>query len=73
EKADAVIAEKPKKKDLKRKSSGIKIDEGISKLKHDKTRKEDDSSTDTDDVPLAQKLKQKTSKAYAKEMHEKFS
>ncbi|MCI83343.1 hypothetical protein A2U01_0104619, partial [Trifolium medium] len=36
EKADAVVAEKAKKKDVKRKSSGIKIDEGRSKLKHDK-------------------------------------
>ncbi|MCI79298.1 hypothetical protein A2U01_0100569, partial [Trifolium medium] len=33
---EAVVAEKAKKKYLKRKSSGIKIDEGISKMRHDK-------------------------------------
>ncbi|MCI85624.1 hypothetical protein A2U01_0106903, partial [Trifolium medium] len=33
----------------------------------------DESSTESDDVPLAQRLKQKTSQAYAKEMHKKFS
>ncbi|MCI42910.1 hypothetical protein A2U01_0064147, partial [Trifolium medium] len=74
EKADAVIAKKPKKKDLKRKPSGIRIDEGRSKLKHDKARKEDDSSTESDDVvPMSQKLKQKTSKDFAKEMNKQFS
>ncbi|MCI69345.1 hypothetical protein A2U01_0090607, partial [Trifolium medium] len=36
DKKEAVIAEKAKKKDLKRKSSGIKIDEGGSKMRHDK-------------------------------------
>ncbi|MCI87845.1 hypothetical protein A2U01_0109130, partial [Trifolium medium] len=67
---DAVVAEKAKKKDLKRKSSGINIDKGRSKKRHDKSKKEDDSSTEVDDdVPLAQKLKQKTSETYAKEMH----
>ncbi|MCI89484.1 hypothetical protein A2U01_0110773, partial [Trifolium medium] len=50
EKTDAVIAKKPKKKDLKRKHPGIKIDEGRSKLKHDKARREDDSSTESDDA-----------------------
>ncbi|MCI30838.1 hypothetical protein A2U01_0052049, partial [Trifolium medium] len=73
QKVEAVVAEKAQKKNLKRKSSGIKIDEGRSKLIHDKRSKEDRSSTESDDVPLAQKLKQKTSKAYAKEMHKKFS
>ncbi|MCI43608.1 hypothetical protein A2U01_0064846, partial [Trifolium medium] len=38
-KEDVVVAEKAKKKDLKRKSTGIKIDEGRSKRRHDKTRK----------------------------------
>ncbi|MCI83007.1 hypothetical protein A2U01_0104281, partial [Trifolium medium] len=38
-KSDAAVAEKPKKKDSKRKFSGIKIDEGRSKSKHDKARK----------------------------------
>ncbi|MCI85775.1 hypothetical protein A2U01_0107054, partial [Trifolium medium] len=72
--ADAVVAEKAKRKDLKRKSSGVKIDEGRSKMRHDKASNKDESSTESDDdVPLAQKLKQKTSKAYAKEMHKKFS
>ncbi|MCI68567.1 hypothetical protein A2U01_0089828, partial [Trifolium medium] len=74
-KADAVVAEKAKKKDLKRKSSGVKIDEGRSKMRHDKASEQNDSSgtESDDDVPLAQKLKQKTPKAYAKEMHKKFS
>ncbi|MCI90653.1 hypothetical protein A2U01_0111947, partial [Trifolium medium] len=67
------VAEKAKKKDKKRKSSGIKIDEGRSKMRHDKRSKEDESSTESDAIPLAQRLKQKTSKAYAKEMHKKFS
>ncbi|MCI80383.1 hypothetical protein A2U01_0101654, partial [Trifolium medium] len=30
-------------------------------------------STESDETPLAQKLKQKTSEAYAKEIHKKFS
>ncbi|MCI49993.1 hypothetical protein A2U01_0071237, partial [Trifolium medium] len=73
-KSDAIVVEKPKKKDLKRKSSGIKIDEGRSKSKHDKARRKDESSTESDDViPLAQKLKQKTPKAFAKEMDKIFS
>ncbi|MCI92369.1 hypothetical protein A2U01_0113665, partial [Trifolium medium] len=63
-----VVAEKAKKKDKKRKSFGIKIDEGRSKMRHDKGSKNDDSGTESNDVPLAQKLKQKTSEAYAKEM-----
>ncbi|MCH98976.1 hypothetical protein A2U01_0019986, partial [Trifolium medium] len=61
------------KKDKKRKSSGIKIDEGRSKLKHDKRSKIDESSTESDEETLAQRLKQKSSEAYAKEMHKKFS
>ncbi|MCI67252.1 hypothetical protein A2U01_0088510, partial [Trifolium medium] len=48
--------------------------EGRSKMKHDKESKQNESSgTDSDDIPLTQKLKQKTSKAYAQEMHKKFS
>ncbi|MCI59481.1 hypothetical protein A2U01_0080736, partial [Trifolium medium] len=39
------VAEEAKKKDLKRKSSGIKIDDGRSKRRHDKKSKKDDSST----------------------------
>ncbi|MCI61526.1 hypothetical protein A2U01_0082783, partial [Trifolium medium] len=67
---EVVVAKKTKKKDKKRKSSGIKIDEGRSKMWHDKaSKKDDDSGIESDDIPLAQKLKQKTSKAYAKEMH----
>ncbi|MCI95771.1 hypothetical protein A2U01_0117070, partial [Trifolium medium] len=50
EKSDDVVAKKPKKKDLKRKSSGVKIDEGRSKSKHDKARKDNDSSTESDDA-----------------------
>ncbi|MCI36129.1 hypothetical protein A2U01_0057351, partial [Trifolium medium] len=73
EKAEAVVAEKAKKNDKKRKSSRVKIDEGRSKMRHDKKSKEDESSTESDDIPLAQKLKQKTSKAYTKEMHKNFS
>ncbi|MCI90197.1 hypothetical protein A2U01_0111488, partial [Trifolium medium] len=61
------------KKDKKRKSSGVKIDEGRSKRKHDKKDEKDDSSTESDDVPLTQKMKQKTSKEYAKDLNEKFS
>ncbi|MCI01051.1 hypothetical protein A2U01_0022075, partial [Trifolium medium] len=56
---EAVVAEKVKKKDLKRKSSGIKIDEERAKMRHNKRSKEDESSTESDDVPLAQRLKQK--------------
>ncbi|MCI80976.1 hypothetical protein A2U01_0102248, partial [Trifolium medium] len=62
-----------KKKDLKRKSSGIKIDEGRSKRRHDKSSKKDDSSTESDEETLAHRLRQKTSEAHAKEMHMKFS
>ncbi|MCI50033.1 hypothetical protein A2U01_0071277, partial [Trifolium medium] len=43
----AVIAEKDQKKDLKRKSrkySGIKIDDGRSKMKDDKASKQNESS-----------------------------
>ncbi|MCI85668.1 hypothetical protein A2U01_0106947, partial [Trifolium medium] len=42
-------------------------------MKHDKKSKKDDSSTESDEKTLAQRLKQKTSDAYAKEMHKKFS
>ncbi|MCI62337.1 hypothetical protein A2U01_0083594, partial [Trifolium medium] len=42
-------------------------------MRHDKASKQDDSGTESDDVPLAQRLKQKTSEAYAKEMLKKFS
>ncbi|MCI65766.1 hypothetical protein A2U01_0087024, partial [Trifolium medium] len=56
-----------------RKAPGIKIDEGRTKRKHDKKGGEDESSTESDDVPLSQKLKQKTSEGYAKEMHKTFS
>ncbi|MCI91778.1 hypothetical protein A2U01_0113073, partial [Trifolium medium] len=56
QKAEAVVVEKSMKKDKKRKSYGIKIDEGRSKLRHDKRSKEDES-TESDDVPLAQRLK----------------
>ncbi|MCI95459.1 hypothetical protein A2U01_0116757, partial [Trifolium medium] len=59
QKVEAAVAEKAKKKDLKRKAPGIKIDEGRTKRKHDKKGEEDESSTESDDVPLAQKLKQK--------------
>ncbi|MCI20396.1 hypothetical protein A2U01_0041558, partial [Trifolium medium] len=66
-------AEEGKKKDNKRKSSGVKIVEGRTKMKHDKKSKKDDSSTESDEEILAQRLKQKTSEAYAKEMHKKIS
>ncbi|MCI21100.1 hypothetical protein A2U01_0042264, partial [Trifolium medium] len=72
-KEEVVVAEEGKKKDKKRKSAGIKIDERRSKMKHDKRSKKDESSTESDEETLAQRLKQKTSEAYAKEMHEKFS
>ncbi|MCI77340.1 hypothetical protein A2U01_0098610, partial [Trifolium medium] len=70
---EKVVVEEVKKKDKKRKSSGITIDEGRSKLKHDKGNKKDDSCTESDEETLAQRLKHKTSEAYAKEMHKKFS
>ncbi|MCI42442.1 hypothetical protein A2U01_0063679, partial [Trifolium medium] len=74
EKEEMVVAEdSKKKKNKKRKTVGIKIDEGRSKRRHDKKSKKNDSSTETDDETLAQRLKQKTSEAYAKEMHQKFS
>ncbi|MCI69760.1 hypothetical protein A2U01_0091023, partial [Trifolium medium] len=38
------------KKDKKRKAPGIKIDEGRSKMKHDKKDEKDESSTESDDV-----------------------
>ncbi|MCI57783.1 hypothetical protein A2U01_0079034, partial [Trifolium medium] len=41
--------------------------------RHDKRSKKNDSSTETDEETLAQRLKQKTSEAYANEMHQKFS
>ncbi|MCI47368.1 hypothetical protein A2U01_0068609, partial [Trifolium medium] len=54
---EKVVAEKAKKKDRKRKFSGIKIDEGRSKMKDDKASKQNESSgTESDDVPLAQRL-----------------
>ncbi|MCI71052.1 hypothetical protein A2U01_0092315, partial [Trifolium medium] len=49
--------------DKKRKSSGIKIDEGRSKMRHDKGSKKDDSCTKSDEETMAQRLKQKTSEA----------
>ncbi|MCI53884.1 hypothetical protein A2U01_0075131, partial [Trifolium medium] len=70
---EAVVAEEGKKKDKKRRAPGIKIDEGRSKLKHDNMSKIDESSTESDEETLGQMLKQKTSEAYAKEMHKKFS
>ncbi|MCI76705.1 hypothetical protein A2U01_0097975, partial [Trifolium medium] len=42
-------------------------------MRHDKKAKISDSGTESDEETLAQKLKQKTSEAYAKEMHRKFS
>ncbi|MCI47575.1 hypothetical protein A2U01_0068817, partial [Trifolium medium] len=68
------MAEVGKKKgDKKRKAVGVRIDEERTKKRHDKKAKTSDSGTESDEVPLAQKLKQKTSEAYAKEMHQKFS
>ncbi|MCI64778.1 hypothetical protein A2U01_0086036, partial [Trifolium medium] len=68
EKEEAIVAEVgEKKKDKKRKSAGIKIDKGRSKRRHDKKSKKSDSSTESDEEILAQRLKQKTSEAYAKE------
>ncbi|MCI62132.1 hypothetical protein A2U01_0083389, partial [Trifolium medium] len=63
---EKVVVEEGKKKDKKRRSSGIKINDGRSKMKHDKRSKKDDSCTKTDEETLAQRLKQKTSEAYAK-------
>ncbi|MCI90969.1 hypothetical protein A2U01_0112263, partial [Trifolium medium] len=42
-------AEEGKKKDNKRKSSGVKIVEERTKMKHDKKSKKDDSSTESDE------------------------
>ncbi|MCI84246.1 hypothetical protein A2U01_0105522, partial [Trifolium medium] len=44
QKAEAMVVEKSMKKDKERKSYGIKIDEGRSKLRHDKRSKEDEST-----------------------------
>ncbi|MCI36108.1 hypothetical protein A2U01_0057330, partial [Trifolium medium] len=50
EKIEVVVTEEgKKKKDKKRKSSGIKIVEGRSKAKHDKRSKKDESSTESDE------------------------
>ncbi|MCI78178.1 hypothetical protein A2U01_0099448, partial [Trifolium medium] len=57
---EKVVVEEGKKKEKKRRSSSIKIDEGRSKLKHDKRSKKDDSCTESDEETIAQKLKQKT-------------
>ncbi|MCI47397.1 hypothetical protein A2U01_0068639, partial [Trifolium medium] len=70
---EKVVVEEGKKKDKKRRSSGIKIYEGRSKMKHDKRSKKDDSCTESDEETFAQRLKQKTSEAYAKEMDKTFS
>ncbi|MCI65389.1 hypothetical protein A2U01_0086647, partial [Trifolium medium] len=40
---------------------------------HDKRSRKDGSSTESDEEPIAQKLKQKTSEAYGKDMHRKSS
>ncbi|MCI71167.1 hypothetical protein A2U01_0092430, partial [Trifolium medium] len=42
-------------------------------MRHDEKIKKDRSSTESDEETMAQKLKQKTSEAYGKEMHKKFS
>ncbi|MCI72986.1 hypothetical protein A2U01_0094250, partial [Trifolium medium] len=42
-------------------------------MRHDKASKKDNSSSESDEVPLAQRLKQKSFEDYAKEMHKKFS
>ncbi|MCI52094.1 hypothetical protein A2U01_0073338, partial [Trifolium medium] len=70
---EKVVTEEGKKKDKKRKASGVKIDEGRSKMKHDKRSKKDESCTESDEETLAQRLKQKTSEDYANEMKKKFS
>ncbi|MCI61200.1 hypothetical protein A2U01_0082457, partial [Trifolium medium] len=60
-KEEVIVAEAGKKKsDKKRKAVGIKIDEGRTKKRHDKKAKTNDSSTESDEETLAQKLKQKT-------------
>ncbi|MCI35750.1 hypothetical protein A2U01_0056971, partial [Trifolium medium] len=70
-KEEVIVAEAGKKKnDKKRKAVGIRIDEERSKKIHDKKAKTSDSGTESDEVTLAQKLKQKTLEAYAKEMHQ---
>ncbi|MCI33454.1 hypothetical protein A2U01_0054671, partial [Trifolium medium] len=73
EKKEMIVAEAGKKKDKKRKSVGIKIDEGKSKRRQEKRAKKNDLSTESDEETLAQRLKHKTLEAYAKEMHQKFS
>ncbi|MCI62830.1 hypothetical protein A2U01_0084087, partial [Trifolium medium] len=68
---EKIVVEEVKKKGMKRRSSGIKFDEGRSKMNHDKKSKKDESNTESDDETPAQRIKQKTSEAYAKEMHKK--
>ncbi|MCI26116.1 hypothetical protein A2U01_0047310, partial [Trifolium medium] len=54
-----IVKEVEKKKgDKKRKAVGIKIDEERSKMRNDKKAKKNDSSTESDEETLAQKLKQ---------------
>ncbi|MCI33246.1 hypothetical protein A2U01_0054463, partial [Trifolium medium] len=73
-KEEEIVAEAGKKKNKKkRKAVGIRIDEERTKKRHDKKAKTSDSGTESDEVTIAQKLKQETSEAYAKEMHQKFS
>ncbi|MCI61828.1 hypothetical protein A2U01_0083085, partial [Trifolium medium] len=45
----------------------------MTKKRQDKKAKTSNSSTESDERTLAQRLKQKSSEAFAKEMHQKFS
>ncbi|MCI90945.1 hypothetical protein A2U01_0112239, partial [Trifolium medium] len=58
---------KKKKGSKKRKSEDVKIVESITKQRHDKKPKSDDSDTESDDGSLAKKLKQRSSEDKAKE------
>ncbi|MCH93056.1 hypothetical protein A2U01_0014003, partial [Trifolium medium] len=62
EKVNKKLQEKvgQKKEDKKMKAVGIHIDEGRTKKRQDKKAKSNDSSTESDERTLAQRLKQKT-------------
>ncbi|MCH97003.1 hypothetical protein A2U01_0017996, partial [Trifolium medium] len=64
---------KKKKGEKKRKAEGIKIDEEISKKRHDKKSSKSDSGTESDERTLAQKMKQRTSKETFKKHLKNFS
>ncbi|MCI46751.1 hypothetical protein A2U01_0067992, partial [Trifolium medium] len=73
-KKEKVVKEAGKKKeDKKRKASGIRIDEGKSKKRHDKKARLSDSGTESDERTLAQRMKHMSAEDTFKEMHRRLS